>query len=153
MPEAVLWYNENMTIYLSAHSAYCAEYHIVWIPKYRRRILNPGIAQYLTKLLPKIIRQMPGCIILEKNIRKDHVHLAMVIPPKYRVSEVIARIKQFTSSKLRKKFSWLRKVYWQEPVLWSPGYFVSTIGLNKEKILAYIKYQESQDSGQAKLAL
>jgi len=96
---------------------------------------------------------MPDCFILEKNIKIDHIHLAMVIPPKYRVSDVIARIKQYTSSKLRKRFSYLKKVYWQESVLWSKGFFVSTIGLNKEKILTYIKYQQNQDSGQAKLAI
>ena len=153
MPEAVLWYNEDMKIYLSSHAAYLTEYHIVWIPKYRRKILNPGIAKYLEKLLSKITRQMPGCIVLDKNIQIDHIHLAMVIPPKYRVSNVIAKIKQHTSSKLRQKFPWIKKVYWQEPVLWSKGYFVSTIGINKEQILNYIKHQQKKDSGQTQFVL
>ena len=78
--------------------------------------------------------------------------MVMVIPPKYTVSAVIGRIKQWTASKLREKFSWLGKVYWKERIVWSPGYFVSTIGLDEKKILAYVKWQERQDSGQAELA-
>jgi putative transposase len=73
--------------------------------------------------------------------------------PKYSVSEVIGRLKGQSASKLRKKFTWLEKVYWKENLVWSPGYFVSTIGLNEEQIIKYVKWQESQDSGQAKLVL
>ena len=68
---------------------------------------------------------MPGCEILEYNIQIDHLHMLMVIPPKYAVSEVIGEIKQYTASKLREKFAWLEKVYRKERVVWSPGYFAS----------------------------
>jgi len=54
---------------------------------------------------------------------------------------------------LRKKFSWLAKVYWKENVVWSPGYFVSTVGIGEREILKYVKWQQSQDSGQAKFEL
>jgi len=117
-----------MEIRLSGHSAYRTEYHIVWVSKYRRRILNPGLRGYLRKLFPKIIRSLPGCEIIEYNIQVDHIHMVMIIPPKYKVSEVISRMKAQTASGLRKKFSWLSKVYWKENIVWSPGYFVSTIG-------------------------
>ena len=135
----------------SGHSVYRTEYHVVWIPKYRRRILNPGVKGYLEKLFPKVLESLPGCEILEKNIVIDHIHMVMIIPPKYAVSDTIGRIKQFTSSKLREKFSWIKQVYWKERVVWSPGYFVSTIGLDEKVILAYVKWQQTQDSGQAKL--
>ena len=75
----------------------------------------------------------------------------MIIPPKYAVSDVVGQIKGVTSSNLRKKFSWLKKVYWKENIVWSPGYFVSTVGVDEEKIIKYIRWQQSQDSGQAKL--
>jgi len=52
----------------SGHSVYRTEYHVVWIPKYRRRILNPGVKGYLEKLFPKVLESLPGCEILEKNI-------------------------------------------------------------------------------------
>ena len=79
--------------------------------------------------------------------------MLMIIPPKYAVSNVVGRIKGVTSSKLRKRFSWLRKVYWKENLVWSAGYFVSTVGIDEDKILRYVKWQGSQDSGQAKLEL
>ena len=96
---------------------------------------------------------MPGCEIVEQNIQVDHIHLLMVIPPKYAVSEVIGQMKQYTASRLRKKFAWLEKVYWKEQVVWSPGYFVSTVGLDEKQITEYVKWQSHQDSGQAKLEL
>ena len=138
---------------LSGHGVYRTEYHVVWIPKYRRRILNPGVKGYLSKLFPKIMKGMPGCEIREQNMQVDHIHMIMVIPPKYAVSEVIGEIKQYTASKLREKFAWLENVYWKERVVWSPGYFVSTVGLDEETITKYVKWQERQDSGQAKLDL
>src|SRR3989338_6253655 len=136
----------------SGHSAYRTEYHVVWIPKYRRRILNPGVKGYLKKVIQKVIAEMPGCEVIEYNIQVDHIHMVIVIPPKYAVSDVIKRLKGVTAKKLREKMDWLKKVYWKEGVVWSPGYFVSTIGLNEKVIIEYVKWQERQDSGQAKLA-
>ena len=138
---------------LSGHSVYRTEYHVVWIPKYRRRILNSGVKEYLNKLWVKILKGIPGVEIVEQNIQVDHIHTIMIIPPKYSVSDVIGRIKGQSASKLRKKFTWLEKVYWNENIVWSPGYFVSTIGMNEDQIIKYVKWQESQDSGQAKLVL
>ena len=137
----------------SGHGVYRTEYHIVWITKYRRRILNPGVKGYLAKILPNILGMMPGCEILKCNIQIDHIHLVMVIPPKYAVSKVIGRIKGMTASEIRKKFTWLKKVYWRENLVWSTGYFVTTIGIDEDKVMKYIQWQESQDSGQAKLEL
>ena len=142
-----------MDIRLSGHGAYRTEYHVVWIPKYRHRILNPGVKGYLYRLFPKVMATMPGCEIVEHNVQVDHIHMVIIIPPKYSVSDVIGRIKGMTSSNLRKKFGWLKKVYWKENIVWSPGYFVSTVGVDEEKILKYVQWQEHQDSGQAKLEL
>jgi len=77
----------------------------------------------------------------------------MIIPPSYKVAEVIGRIKCQTASRLRKKVPWLSKVYWKENIVWSPGYFVSTIGLDEKSILVYVRHQEIQDLGQAKLEM
>ena len=142
-----------MRLYQSGHSVYKTEYHITWITKYRRRILNPGVAEYLCRLFPKLLKQLPGVEIIEKNILQEHIHLVMVIPPKYAVSDVIGMMKQFTAKHLRQKFDFLAKVYWREQIVWSPGFFVSTVGINEKQILRYVKYQQNQDSGQAKLAL
>ena len=136
---------------LSSHAAYRTEYHIVWISKYRRRVLNPGVRGYIRKVFPKILREMPGVEIIEMNIQDDHIHAIMIIPPKYAVSEVMGRIKGRSASMIRKKFPWLARAYWKENVFWSPGYFVSTVGLNEDQILRCVSWQQSQDSGQAKL--
>ena len=77
--------------------------------------------------------------------------MIMIIPPRYSVSEVIGKVKGITASRLRKKFPWLSKVYWKENVVWSPGYFVTTVGIDEDKILKYVEWQQAQDLGQAKL--
>src|SRR5512139_1801410 len=119
MRAAAIGYNVCMEIRVSGHSVYRTEYHIVWIPKYHRRILNPGVKAYVVKLFPKVLEMMPGCEIVEQNIREDHLHLVMVIPPKYPVSDAVGRMKGVTSKYLRKKFNWLKKVYWKEDIVWS----------------------------------
>ena len=91
--------------------------------------------------------------MIEINVQVDHIHMIIVIPPKYAVSDVVGRMKGKTASELRKRFRWLEKVYWKENVVWSTGYFVSTIGIDEDKMLKYVRWQESQDSGQAKLEL
>ena len=135
----------------SGHGVYRIEYHIVWIPKYRRRILNPGVKEYLNKLFPKVMRSLPGCEIVDYSMQMDHIHMIMIIPPRYSVSEVVGKVKGMTASRLRKKFSWLSKVYWKENVVWSPGCFVTTVGIDEDKILKYVEWQQAQDLGQAKL--
>jgi putative transposase len=131
---------------------YRTEYHIVWIPKYRRRILNPGVRAYLRKLVGRVLTEVPDCRLVELNVQEDHIHMLIVIPPRYAVSAVVGRIKGQTASRLREKFVWLGDVYWAENVVWSPGYFVSTVGVDEEQILRYVRWQGRQDSGQAKLA-
>jgi putative transposase len=140
-------------IRLSGHTVYHTEYHIIWIPKYRFHVLNLGVQKYLEKLFPKVMEELPGCEIVKYSIQTDHVHMVMMIPPKYAVSAVVGKIKGMTSSQLRKKFRWMKLRYSRENVVWSPGYFVSTVGVEREKILKYVEYQGRQDSGQAKLEI
>ncbi len=99
---------------------------------------------------------MSGVEIVELGIDeklRDHVHLVMVIPPKYGGSDVVAQLKSQSASLLRVKFDWLRKVYWKEEVVWSPGFFLSTIGVSEKTIKEYVRWQGKQDSGQDQLQL
>ncbi len=133
---------------LQAHVAYQTQYHIVWIPKYRRKLLVKGVGRYLGKILYKVIEERyPDVKITEQNIRPDHVHLLIEIPPKYAVSTVVGKLKGGSSRLLRKKFEYIRR----NPVTWSVGYFVSSVGVNEAVIRKYIQYQEKQDLGQALL--
>jgi REP element-mobilizing transposase RayT len=67
------------------------------------------VGGYISRLFPKIMRRMPGCEIIERNIQVDHIHLIIVIPPKYAVSDVIGEIKQYTARKMREKFCVVRR--------------------------------------------
>jgi len=129
------------------------KYHVVWVCKYRRKILNPGLSGYIQKVLPKLLREVPGVRIETIGFDRDHMHMVMEISPKYSISEVMGRLKSQTASALRKKFTWLEKVYWKENLVWSPGYFVSSVGVDEETIKRYVEYQGKKDSGQLRMEL
>ena len=137
----------------TAHSVYSLQYHVVWVCKYRRRILNPGVQEYIVKTLPKLMRSMPGVTIETIGFDQDHLHMVMVIPPKYSIASVMGRLKSQSASLLRGKYSWLEKVYWAENIVWSPGYFVSSVGVDEEIIKHYVEHQGNQDSGQLRMKL
>ncbi len=137
----------------SAHSVYKLQYHVVWVCKYRRRILNPGVCTYIRKIFPKLLRSTPGVIIEEIGFDSDHLHMLIVIPPKYSISSVIGQLKSQLASGLRKNFEWLDKVYWNENIVWSPGYFVSSVGIDENIIRNYVEHQGNQDLGQLQMKL
>ena len=137
----------------SSHSVYSLSYHIVWVTKYRLLILNPGVVDYLKSIFPKLLRSIPGVVIEEIGFDKDHIHFVMIIPPKYSISDVVAKLKSQSASMMRERYSWLSKVYFRENVVWSTGYFVSSVGANEEVIKNYVKYQGQRDLGQLRLEL
>ncbi len=137
----------------TAHSIYYLKYHIVWVCKYRRRILNPGVCNYFRKILPKLLRSMPGVEVESIGFDHDHLHMVMIIPPKYAISDVVGSLKSQSAAILRKTFSFLSKVYWKENIVWSPGYFISSVGTNEEVIKNYVEHQGKEDSGQLQLRL
>jgi putative transposase len=96
---------------------------------------------------------MPGVELETVGFDQDHLHMIMVIPPKYSISDVMGRLKSQSSSHLRKSFKWLSKVYWQENIVWSPGYFVSSVGIDEATIKRYVEHQGKKDSGQLRLEL
>ena len=107
----------------------------------------------MRKVLPKLLRSMPGVTIEQIGFDQDHIHLLMEIPPRYSISEVMGQMKSQSASHMRKTFKWLSKVYWKENVVWSPGYFVSSVGLNECTIRNYVEYQGQKDSGQLRMEL
>ena len=137
-----------MKIKVQAHVAYRTQYHVVFIPKYRHKVLIDGVKQYLEKVFYSILEERyEDVYISEQNIQVDHVHMLIEIPPKYAVSAVIGVLKGMSSRLMRKEFEYLKR----RNELWSVGYFVSSVGANEEVIRNYIKYQEKQDRGQALL--
>jgi putative transposase len=136
-----------MKLYKAAHTVYKTQYHYCLDhalseedPGYRRKIK-----------LQEIRRYYPDWEYIEIGIKQDHVHLYMVIPPKYTVSKVVETIKKNTSRSLSRKFVFFKKVYWDRKGVWGKGYFVSTVGINEEVIRRYVQLQEEEETGQAKL--
>ena len=143
-----------MKLHRQAHCVYKTQYHIIWITRYRRKILVQGVKEYLRKAIGEVREFHPDWFIEEVGIDFDHVHLHMIIPPKYAVSKVVETIKCVTSRRLKMKFPhMIRKVYWDDEGIWARGFFVSTVGINETVIRNYVKYQGQQDAGQAKLVL
>jgi putative transposase len=102
----------------------------------------PGIADYLKKILRAVREFHPDWFLEEIGVERDHVHLHMVIPPKYAVSKVVETLKSVTSRQLKEKFPHLlRKVYWDGGGVWARGFFASTVGINEATIWQYMRHQ------------
>ena len=133
---------------VQAHVAYQTQYHVVWIPKYRRNVLVSGGKEYLGKTLYRSIEERyPDVYISELNIQTDHVHALIEIPPKYSVSTVVGYIKGISSKLMRMHFAYLQHA----TNMWADGFFVSTVGVNEATIRKYIQFQQKQERGQAEL--
>ena len=141
-----------MDIRLSAHGAYHHEFHVVWIPKYRKRILKDKLKDCIGERLYDIQNYHPDVEIEKYSIQVDHVHLVIIIPPKYSVSAIVGSIKANTSRDVRQQFPWVKKLYWRNE-FWSPGFFSSTVGIDEEVIKRYVEFQERVDTGQVQLGL
>lgn len=138
-----------MKLLSQSHTVYQTQYHIVWVTRYRRKILVNGIDTYFIKTMQEIRKHIPDVIIDEIGIDKDYVHIHAIIPPKYPVSKIVEAIKSNTSRMLKNKFSdFLRKVYWDEQGIWGTGFFVSTVGIDEAMIRRYVRYQGRSDLGQ-----
>ena len=133
------------------HCVYYSRYHLVFVTKYRRKVLKRGMGIFLKIKIKEVEKLYPDLAILESNTDDDHVHILMSIPPKISVSKVVNIIKSNTGKSMRKKFPFLDKVYWEEDGIWSGEYFMSTVGVNESIIRKYIEHQGREDSGQAEL--
>ena len=141
-----------MKIRLSAHGAYRHQYHVVWIPKYRQRILEGELKAFIEQRLFDIYQYHPDIAIEKYSIQDDHLHIVIIIPPKYSVSSIIGKIKANTSREIRHHFEWIRKLY-RRNEFWSPGFFSSTVGIDEDVIKRYVEFQEKMDKGQLQLSL
>jgi putative transposase len=135
-----------------SHAIYKTEYHIVWTPRYRRKIFVRGVKQYFEKAIRGI--GLDGDIeVIKINAQPDHVHLVVVIPPRVSVAEVVQYMKSQTGSLLKAKFPFLQHTFTGREGIWSRGYCVSGVGMGEKEILAYVEHQGKEDHGQLKLEL
>jgi len=127
-----------------SHTIWHCHYHIVWVPKYRLKILEGRIADEV-KNCTRAFTVQQGCEVDELNIQIDHVHLIAMVPPKISISQFVGTIKGRTAIRVFNKFRNLKKnPYWGNH-FWAKGYCVDTVGLDSEKIRKYVKYQEKQE--------
>ena len=125
------------------HTKWECKYHVVFIPKCRRRILYTQLRQYLGEVFRRLAEQKE-CRIEEGHLRPDHVHMMIAIPPKYAVSEVIGYIKGKSAIHLARVYG-ERKRNFVGQHFWARGYFVSTVGRDETVIREYIRNQEKED--------
>jgi putative transposase len=125
------------------HSAWDCKYHIVWIPKYRRKAMFGNISKYLGEIFHVLAKQKE-CQILEGHVAVDHVHMYIAIPPKYSVAQVVGFIKGKSAIAIARSFGGRERNFRGEN-FWARGYYVSTVGRDAEVIKAYIRNQEAED--------
>ena len=128
----------------TAHSVYDLKYHIVWITKYRKPVLQGQIAVRVRELIRQTCATL-DVYIVSGHVSKDHVHLLLSIPPNRSVSEVVQRLKGRSSRLLLEEYNELRRQFWGRH-FWARGYFAASTGnVTDEIIKQYIESQELDD--------
>ena len=132
-----------------SHTKYMCKYHIVFIPKFRRKVIYNKLRKDIQEIIKQLC-QWKGVEILEGHMMPDHVHLLLEIPPKMSVSYFMGYLKGKSSLMIFEKHSNL-KYKFGNINFWATGYYVSTVGLNEATIRKYIREQENEDKMEDKL--
>ncbi len=134
-----------------SHSKWLCKYHIIFTPKYRRKIIYNKYRESIRDII-KSLCSYKGIEILEGHLMPDHVHLLLSIPPKYSVSSVMGYLKGKSSLMIFERHANLKYQFGNRH-FWSIGYYVSTVGLNEATIRKYIQDQEKEDILHDKLGI
>ena len=132
----------NKTNSLS-HTKWMCKYHIVFTPKYRRKIIYSQYRESLREIL-KLLCKYKGVEVLEGHLMIDHVHLVVSIPPKMSVSSFMGYLKGKSTTMIYEQFPELKYKY-RNREFWCKGYYVDTVGKNEGRIAEYIKHQLDED--------
>ncbi len=127
----------------TSHSVYDLKYHIVWITKYRKPVLQGQIAVRVRELIRQTCATL-DVYIVSGHVLKDHVHLLVSVPPKVSVSELVKRMKGRSSRRMMEEYNELRRQFWGRH-LWARGYFAASTGNVTDEIIK--QYIESQEQG------
>ena len=126
-----------------SHSKWDCKYHVIFVPKYRRKTMFLELRQYLGPVFHELARQKE-CQIIEGHLLSDHVHMCIEIPPKYAVSSVIGFLKGKSAIAIARRFKGKQRNFEGEN-FWARGYAVSTVGFEEEVVRRYIREQEASD--------
>lgn len=125
-----------------AHTRWDCVYHIVWIPKYRRKVLCRECRAEVGSIIQELVEKKTGCEVVEGSVCSDHVHVCLRIPPKYAVSDVMGYLKGKSALMLCDRHPKWRSRIGKGWTFWAWGYYVSTVGLNESSVKKYIADQE-----------
>ena len=134
-----------------SHTKWDSKYHVIFIPKYRRRTIYGELRPHLGEVFRKLAQQKESRIE-EGHLLADHVHMLISIPPKYAVSQVVGFIKGKSAIHLARVYGEKKRSFVGQH-FWARGYFVSTVGRDQELIREYIKKQEAEDTRMEQLNL
>jgi len=134
-----------------AHTKWMCKYHIVFTPKYRRKVIYNQIRQDIKEILRELCKYK-GVEIIEGHMMPDHIHILLSIPPKYSVSSVMGYLKGKSALMIFERHANLKYKYGNRH-FWCEGYYVSTVGLNEETIKKYIAEQEQRDQAVDRLSV
>ncbi len=134
-----------MGIRRTHHAVYDLKYHLVWIPKYRKNILDKEISSYIKEIFSNIAEEY-GLVIDTMEVMEDHVHVFIEAPPKYSPAQVVQIMKSISARETFKKFPKMKEQLWAGE-LWNDGYFVRSVGdkVTADIIRKYIQYQTHED--------
>jgi putative transposase len=133
------------------HTKWECKYHVVFIPKYRKKVIYGHIRKELGPILRDLAKRMETTVE-EGHLMPDHVHMLLSIPPKYSVSQVVGFIKGKAAISIARTFMGKTRNFIGQN-FWARGYFVATVGRDEDKIRAYIRNQEKEDQRQDQLNL
>ena len=133
-----------------SHVRWECKYHVVIVPKYRRRVIYGRLKRRIGGILRELCGQK-GVELLEGHCMGDHVHLCLSIPPKYSVAHTIGFVKGKSAVRIHRDL--LRERRMTGLHFWAPGYCVSTVGLDEQRVRQYIREQEKLETGQCELDL
>ena len=126
-----------------SHTMWDCKYHIIWIPKYRKKAIFEDLRKYLGEIFRELATQKE-CKVLEGHLMPDHVHILLSIPPKYSVSQVVGYIEGKSAIQIARNFQGRKKNFVGQH-FWARGYYVSTVGKDEDAVRAYIQKQEKED--------
>lgn len=126
-----------------SHTRWDCKYHVVFIPKKRKKKIFETLRRYLGEIFRELAKQKDSQVV-EGHLMSDHVHMCLSIPPKYAVSNVVGYIKGKSAIAIARHFGGRERNFTGE-VFWACGYFVSTVGLDETMVREYIRNQQHED--------
>jgi putative transposase len=135
----------SFTTISQSHVKWDCIYHIVIVPKYRKKHLYGQVGQRLREIIRELLRQK-NIEMIEGAVKPDHVHMVLRIPPRFSVSAIMGFLKGKSAIRLHNEFSKKKSV--TQKSFWARGYFVRTIGLDQQMVEEYVRKQTEEDKGQ-----